>query len=163
MLSMPNCLLYLIHLTVVASAEKLRSFSKLKLIHTYGALSFKLSWVCLHCFRLKASNWVTSTQTILLTPGMCTRPFRPRPRRDPRRKCARPRRDVVSPRQDWDRDVTSCRDVWWKAVSSSPQVAAYRDNWTGIRAKHVAFIIWAFYGLVNAVVGLPYVILVSVV
>jgi len=67
----------------------------------------------------------------------------------------RPRRDVVSPRRDWDRDVTSCRDVWWKAVSSSPQVTAYRDNWSGIRAKHVACIIWAFYGLVNAVVGLP--------
>jgi len=67
MLSMPNCLLYLIHLIVVASAEKLRSFSKLKLIHTYGALCFKLSWVCWHCFRLKTSNWVTSTQTILLT------------------------------------------------------------------------------------------------
>jgi len=76
----------------------------------------------------------------------------------------RPRRDVVSPRRDWDRDVTSCRDVWWKAVSTeqSPQVAAYRDNWSGIRANHVAFIIWAFYGLVNAAVGLPYVILVSV-
>jgi len=34
--------------------------------------------------------------------GMCTRPFRSRLRRHPRRKCARARRD---------RDVTSCRDV----------------------------------------------------
>jgi len=39
-----------------------------------------------------------------------------------------------------------------KSSKQSPQVAAYRDNWSGIRAKHVAFIIWAFYGLVNAVV-----------
>ena len=31
--------------------------------------------------------------------GMCTRPFRPRPRRDPRHKCARPSRD---------RDVGNC-------------------------------------------------------
>jgi len=49
--------------------------------------------------------------SLIFLTGMCTRPFRPRPRRDPRRKCARPRRDVVSPRRDWDRDVTSCRDV----------------------------------------------------
>jgi len=50
-----------------------------------------------------------------------------------------------------------------KSSKQSPQVAAYRDNWSGIKAKHVAFIIWAFYGLVNAVVGLHYAILVSVV
>ena len=52
-----------------------------------------------------------------------------------------------------------------KSSKQSPQVAAYRDNWSGVRANHVAFIIWAFYGLVIAVVGLPclYVILVSVV
>jgi len=50
-----------------------------------------------------------------------------------------------------------------KSSKQSPHVAAYRDNWSGIRANHVAFIIRAFYGLVNAVVGLPYVILVSVV
>ena len=50
-----------------------------------------------------------------------------------------------------------------KSSKQSPQVAAYRDICSGIRANHVAFIIWAFYGLVNAVVGLPYVILVSVV
>ena len=43
-----------------------------------------------------------------------------------------------------------------KSSKQSPQVAAYRDNWTGIRANHVAFIIWAFYGLVNAVYRMWY-------
>jgi len=59
--------------------------------------------------------------------GMCTIPFRPR-------RYKLPRRLVKSSKQ-------------------SPQVAAYRDNWSGIRTNHVAFIIWAFYGLVNAVVA----------
>jgi len=48
-----------------------------------------------------------------------------------------------------------------KSSKQSPQIAACRDNRSGIRAKHVAFIIRALYGLINAVVGLPYVMLVS--
>ena len=67
--------------------------------------------------------------------GMCTRPFRPRPRRD-----------VASPRR------YKLPRYLVKSTKQSPQVAAYRDNWSGIRANHVAFIIRAFCGLVNAVV-----------
>jgi len=37
--------------------------------------------------------------------GMCTRPFMPKPRRNPRRIGPRPRRDVGHPRRDRDRDV----------------------------------------------------------
>jgi len=63
----------------------------------------------------------------------------------------------------WVRDETETETFGEKQYKQSSQVAAYRDNWSGIMANHVAFIIWAFYGLVNTVVGLPYVILVSVV
>ena len=54
-------------------------------------------WVWLLCDALLArhllSSCVSPSQVVVLSTGMCTRPFRPRPRRD------------------WDRDVTSCRDV----------------------------------------------------
>ena len=93
--------------------------------------------------------------------GMCTRPFRPRPRQDTRRKCAKPRRWELCPRPRprCCESETKVRPRRYKlprrlvkSSKQSPEVAAYRDNWSGIRAKHVAFIIWAFYGRVNAVV-----------
>jgi len=96
--------------------------------------------------------------------GMCTRPFRPRTRRDVNVRDqdetetlgtvseTRPRRCESETRLT--RYKLPRRLV--KSSKQSPQVAAYRDNWSGIRAKHIAFIISAFYGLVNAVVGLPH-------
>ena len=46
--------------------------------------------------------------------GMCTRPFRPRPRRDPRRKGPRRDRDVEGPRPSLRRSSSRDlgRDVW---------------------------------------------------
>ena len=85
--------------------------------------------------------------------GMCTRPFRPRP----------------SVRDETETETLQVAETLprrlVKSSKQSPQVAAKFPCviWSGIRANHIAFIIWAFCGLVNAVVGLPYVILVSVV
>ena len=67
----------------------------------------------------------------------------------------RPRRWELCPRRDWDETLQVAEMLPRRLVKSgkhSPQVAVYRDNWCGITASHVAFIIWAFYGLVNAVV-----------
>jgi len=46
-----------------------------------------------------------------------------------------------------------------KSSKQCPQVTTYKDNHSSMKIEHVEFIIWAFYGLVNAVAGLPYVIL----
>ena len=49
----------------------------------------------------------TSNMLHICCTGMCTRPFRPRPRLDPRRKGPRPRpgRWTFCPRRDRDRDI----------------------------------------------------------
>ena len=90
---------------------------------------------------------------------MCTRPFRPRPRRDPRRRCPRPRRDRDVRHFVWDETETrpetqssetetrrfasetrprrcSCRDVdrdvWYIKIIQHNKI---QINWTGKLSK----------------------------
>ena len=74
------------------------SFSKNRTVRFAHNL---LESVCRVC-QLSVLSILASVIHLVLFPGMCTRPFRPRPRQDP--KCIGPRRD---------------RDVWWKPFSTT--------------------------------------------
>ena len=70
---------------------------------------------------------------------MGTKPFRARPRRDPRRKGLRPRRWAFCPRRDRDRDVPAPETL---AEMFGEKIKHHRINWT---SKHFVFVmLWDF-------------------
>ena len=95
-------------------------------------------------FHINPTFDLHSTVTVIyyIMTGMCTRPFRPRPRRDPRCKGPRPRRgrdrDVEGPKQD--RDVPAPETL--AEMRGEKKIKHQKINWT---SKHFVFVmLWDF-------------------